>query len=116
MQKLSVTLDASKLRNLVSKRTYTNKEGVEVEVQEVKFDLVEMKDENKRTVFDHEKYTLEKTHFAVAQQTKEERETNQPAFFIGEAITMKWKNEINNTPVHDAQVVGPGNTDDDMPF
>jgi hypothetical protein len=115
MQKLSVTLDAAKLRNLISKRSYTNKEGAAVEVQEVKFDLIEMKDESKKIVFDHEKYTLEKTHFAVAQQTKEEREANSPAVYIGEAISMKWKNDVNNIEVHDAKVVASDN-EDDLPF
>ena len=34
-QKIQVTLDASKLRTLVSSRSYKNKEGQDVTVQEV---------------------------------------------------------------------------------
>jgi len=116
MQKISITLDAVKLRNLVSKRNYTNKEGQEVVLQEVKFDLVELPEEKKKVVYTAEKYVLEKTHFAVAQQTKEEREAKTPPVFVGEGISMKWINEISNIPVHDAQVIGKEETEDDLPF
>jgi hypothetical protein len=115
MQKISITLDAVKLRNLVSKRNYTNKEGQEVVLQEVKFDLVELADDKKKVVYTAEKYVLEKTHFAVAQQTKDEREAKTPAVFVGEGISMKWINEISNIPVHDAQVIRKED-EDDLPF
>ena len=112
-QKVSVTLDASKLRNLVSSRKYKNREGAEVEVQEVKFDLVEMKEESKKEVYNAEKYTLVKTHFAVAQQTKEERDANKDPVFIGEGISIIWKNSTNEQ-VHEAEVVS--DESDDLPF
>ena len=93
MQKLQVTLDAAKLRDLVSARNYTNKEGEEITIQEVKFDLIELKEDHKKKIYDHAKYSLIKTHFAVAQQTKEEREANIPPNYIGEGITQVWKND-----------------------
>ena len=92
-QKVSVTLDANKLRELVSKRNYTNHQGEYVEVQEVKFDLIEMKPESHKVIYSHEKFDLVKTHFAVQQQTKEEREANTPPNYIGEGISQVWKNE-----------------------
>ena len=71
MAKVQVTLDATKLRNLVSKRTYKNKEGQDVEVQEVKFELVEVKEP--KQIYEKDNMKIMKTHFASAIQTKEER-------------------------------------------
>lgn len=110
MAKITVTLDAQKLRNLVSKRSYKNKEGQDVEVQEVKFELVEVKEP--KTVFTADKYELVKTHFASAVQTREEREAKADTVFIGEGITTIWKNDSapvqqSNSSVDDSQ---------DLPF
>lgn len=110
MQKVQITLDAAKLRNLVSARSFTNREGEEVTIQEVKFDLVELKEEHKKKIYDHEKYSLIKTHFAVAQQTKEEREANTPPNYIGEGITQVWKSDYST------QVEKVSQTDNDFPF
>jgi len=110
-QKISITLDASKLRALVFDRTYANREGTEVRVQEVKFDLIEMKPESQKVVYEHEKFQLVKTHFAVQQQTKEQREANAEVNYIGEGISQIWK-ESN---VVDAVVVEPTEKDD-LPF
>ena len=100
-KKVSVTIDAQKLRGLVSKRSYTNHQGENVEVQEVKFDLIEMKPESQKVVYTHEKFELIKTHFAVQQQTAEDRTNNVPVNYIGEGISQVWKNESSQaaTPV-----------------
>lgn len=92
-KKIQVTLDAKKLRGLVSKRNYTNQQGENVEVQEVKFDLIEMKPESHKVVYTHEKFELIKTHFAVQQQTAEDRANQTPVNYIGEGISQIWKNE-----------------------
>lgn len=113
MQKIEVVLDAKKLRNLVSNRTYKNREGKDVTVQEVKFDLVELKDEKKKVIYDTDKYQLEKTHFAVAKQTKEEREANKDPFFIGDGISLQWKNENSQQPQAAPQ---KQEEEDDLPF
>jgi hypothetical protein len=107
--KIQVTLDAKKLRNLVSKRSYNNNQGEAVEIQEVKFDLVELSDDKKKEIYNAEKYLLVKTHFAVAQQTKEEREAKADPFFVGEGISMVWKNDTSTANVSDAD-------DGDLPF
>jgi hypothetical protein len=90
MAKIQVTLDASKLRTLVSKRTYKNKDGQEVEVQEVKFELVEVKEP--KTIYTADKYRIDKTHFASVIQTKEEREAKAETIYIGEGFTTVWSN------------------------
>lgn len=93
MSKITVTLDAVKLRDLVSKRTFTNKEGQEMQVQEVKFELVPVKEP--KIIYEGNGYKLSKTHFASVIQTKEERESQAETIFIGEGITTIWENNIN---------------------
>ena len=114
MNKLQVTLDASKLRNLISKRTYKNKDGQSVEVQEVKFELVPVKEPKTIHTDPNGKYKIDKTHFASVIQTKEQRDAKEPTIFIGDGFTTIWTNEI---PVHKAEIIEtPAMEDDDLPF
>jgi hypothetical protein len=112
--KIQITLDATKLRNLVSKRTYQNKQGEQVEAQEVMFELVPMKAENQILIFEKDNLSIVKTHFAVAIQTKEEREAKKDAFYIGEGFTQVWKNDTNKIEVVEAVEVTEDK--DDLPF
>lgn len=113
MAEIQVTLDASKLRNLVSNRAYKNKEGQDVQVQEIKFKLVEVKDP--RTIFTSDKYKINKTHFACVIQTKEERESKADTIYIGEGFTTIWN--ADNVQVHQAEVISPKPVvEDDLPF
>jgi hypothetical protein len=111
MAKVQVTLDATKLRNLISKRSYKNKDGVEVELQEVKFELVEVKEP--KQIFEKDNMKIMKTHFAAAIQTKEERESKADTIYIGEGFTTVWNN-ANNIEVHSAVIVDA--VDDGLPF
>jgi hypothetical protein len=88
MAKIQVTLDASKLRNLISKRSYESKDGTNVEVQEVKFELVEVKEP--KQIFAKDTMRIVKTHFACVIQTKEEREAKADTIYIGEGFTSYW--------------------------
>ena len=88
MAKIQVTLDATKLRNLVSKREYQNKNGETVQLQEVKFELVEVKE--KKEVYKKDNMRIMKTHFASVIQTKEEREAKADTIYIGEGYTTVW--------------------------
>lgn len=115
MSKISITLDASKLRNLVSKRQFQNKEGVTMEVQEVKFELVPVKEP--KIIYEGNGYKLQKSHFASVIQTKEEREAQSETIFIGEGITTLWDNAgqgqvFNATPVVEGEKAEP----EDLPF
>lgn len=113
MAEIQITLDASKLRNLVSNRAYKNKEGQEVQVQEIKFKLVEVKDP--KTIFTSDKYKINKTHFACVIQTKEEREAKADTIYIGEGFTTIWN--ADNVQVHQAEVISPKPVvEDDLPF
>lgn len=114
MQKITVVLEAAKLRQCIKERTYTNKEGKEVKVQEVVVDLVELKPEKQKEIFKHEKFTNVKTHFAVKPQTKEERDANAETVFLGDGITQVWKND--NTQPQSVSEIKPIEEDDDLPF
>jgi hypothetical protein len=110
MSKIQVTLDAQKLRNLVTKRTYKNKDGQDVELQEVKFELVAVKEP--KTIFTKDNMRIDKTHFACVVQTKEEREAKTPTIYIGEGFSTIWLNDIE---VYQAVEVKE-NLSDDLPF
>lgn len=88
MSKITITLDATKLRNLVTKREFDLKEGIKMQVQEVRFELVEVKEP--KIIFEGNGYKLQKSHFASVIQTKEEREAKAETIFIGEGITTIW--------------------------
>ena len=116
MSKIQVTLDATKLRNLVSKREYQNKQGETVQVQEVKFELVPVKEP--KTIFTAEKYKIDKTHFASVIQTKEEREAKADTIYIGEGFTTVWNNAEQPAQVFNAVPVTEVKEEekDDLPF
>lgn len=107
MSKISVTLDAVKLRNLVSQRTYRNKDGQDVNVQEVKFELVPVKEP--KTIYTKDNLRIDKTHFAAAIKKSKEEDT----VYIGEGFTTVWLNDIK---VHEAEVINPESKEEDFPF
>lgn len=110
MSKITITLDATKLRNLVTKREFDAKDGTKMQVQEVRFELVEVKDP--KIIFEGSGYKLQKTHFASVIQTKEERESKAETIFIGEGVTTIWEQKeqiFSSTTVTEEQ-------SDDVPF
>jgi len=80
-------------KQLLEKRTYKNKDGEEITVKELVFELIPLKPESQKTIYQHEKFDLVKTHFAVKRQTKEEREAKAKAIYVGEGISQVWKNQ-----------------------
>lgn len=116
--KLSISIDAEKARQLIQTRSYKNKDGVEVTVKEIKFDLVEMKKESQKVVYDHEKYQSIKTHFAVKPQTQEDRESKAETIFVGDGVTKFWKNESESTAKQTSfqPVTKLAEPQDDLPF
>jgi len=114
MAKIQVSLDAAKLRSLISKRTYKNREGIDVEVQEVKFELVEVKEPKTIYTNTEKNYRIDKTHFACVIQTKEEREAKAETIFIGDGFTTIWDAQtVQDIKVHEATIV---EDKDDLPF
>ena len=107
MSKIQVTLNASLLRNLVSKREFQNKAGETVQVQEVKFELVEVKEP--KTIYTKDNMRIDKTHFACVIQSKEEREARADTIYIGEGFTTVWGSK---TEIHEAVPTTSTDTDD----
>lgn len=114
MAKIQVTLDATKLRNLVSKREYQNRDGQTVQLQEVKFELVEVKEQ--KEIYKKDNMRIMKTHFAAVIQTKEERESKAPTVYIGEGYTTVWGSD--KAPEAQTTTATTTNTEeeDDLPF
>lgn len=112
MGKVQVTLDASKLRNLISKRSYKNKDGQEIEVQEVKFELIEVKEP--KQIYEKDNMKVMKTHFASVIQNKEEREAKADTVYIGEGFTTVWSN--SETVTHVATPIKEVEDLNDLPF
>tara|TARA_R100000951_G_C2651214_1_gene184455 strand:+ start:365 stop:703 length:339 start_codon:yes stop_codon:yes gene_type:complete len=108
---IKVSVDADKAREILVKSTYTTKDGREVEVQKLEFELIEKKDESKKVVYDSEKFQLVKTHFAVKPQTKEERAAKAETVFVGEGTTLVWKDGGRTNPTPSKAPVN-----DDLPF
>ena len=110
MSNITITLDATKLRSLVTKREFDAKNGTKMQVQEVRFELVEVKEP--KIIFEGSGYKLQKTHFASVIQTKEERESKAETIFIGEGVTTIWEQKeqvFSSTTVTEEQ-------SDDLPF
>lgn len=112
MAEIQVTLNAQALRKLVIKRNYKNKDGQDIEVQEVKFKLIEVKEP--KTIFTTEKYRIDKTHFACVIQTKEERESKADTIYVGDGFTTVWKSD--NREVHQSEILSITIDKDDLPF
>ena len=110
MAKIQITLDATKLRNLVSKREYQNRDGQTVQLQEVKFELVEVKEH--KEVFKKDNMRIMKTHFASVIQTKEEREAKADTIYIGEGFTTIWGSDKEDPK----PATTTDEESDDMPF
>jgi hypothetical protein len=114
MAKVQVTLDAAKLRNLISNREYTNKAGELVKLQEVKFELIEVKEP--KTIVTKDTYRIDKTHFAAAIQTKEERDSKAETGYIGEGFTTIWLNNTATAEPAQQQNSTVAPKEDDLPF
>jgi hypothetical protein len=112
MSKIQITLDATKLRNLISNREFQNKAGETVKLQEVKFELVEVKEP--KQIYEKDNMRIMKTHFACAIQTKEEREAKANTVYIGEGFTTIWGSDKTET-VHNAEQI-QDNPENDLPF
>jgi len=112
MSKIQVTLDASKLRTLVSNREFQNKSGETVKLQEVKFELVEVKEP--KQIYEKDNMRILKTHFACVIQTKEEREAKADTIYIGEGFTTVWGSDKIEPSAPTSQ---PSEEEpDDLPF
>lgn len=115
--KILVTVDTKDAAKFIHTREWTNKEGQKVEVKELKFELIEMKPDSQKVVWENDKVQLKKTHFAVKPQTKEEREANTPTLYVGEGVTTIYKNDAQGSAPQQAVAVNSLDVqDNDLPF
>lgn len=117
MSKIQVTLDTSKLRDLVIERSYKNKDGIDIVLKELKFELVEVKEP--KEIYKKDNMRIMKTHFASVIQTKEQRQANSPTIYIGEGFTAFWDNPATipvNQPIFVPSTDFKEEEYDDLPF
>ena len=90
MEKISIKIDVSKIdKSRITKRTYQNKSGETVTVNEIALDIVPLKET--KLLKDGDTYQLWKTHFVAIPQTKEEREQKVKSRIIGDGTIFKNK-------------------------
>lgn len=115
--KILVTVDTKDAAQFIQTREWTNKEGQKVQVKELKFELIEMKPDSQKVVWENDNVQLVKTHFAVKPQTKEEREANTPTLYVGEGVTTVYKNDTQGAAPQQAAAANSLDVqDDDLPF
>lgn len=109
MSKLSIVLDPQECNKAIFENTYTNKYGDQVTKQELRFELIELRDEKKKLIHEGPKVKITKTHFAIKEQTPEERKEKADYIFLGQANTIEFFNP-------DAPAASTKPVEDDLPF
>ena len=98
-------------KELIVKQKFKGRDGQDREVDNIECQLIELKPESKKLIYDHELFQNIKTHFAVKPQTKEDRAAKAETVYVGEGITQVWKNKTPQAaPTKDAMPM------DDLPF
>ena len=91
MNKISVTLNLSKIdKTRIVDRTYKDKEGNDVTEKNYKVEVIELKQPS--FVAEGDTWTMNKTHFVVDAQSKDERAEKKPANYVGEGFQFENKN------------------------
>lgn len=86
MQKISVTIDVSKIdKSKIVANQWIDKSGVVHDEKNYTFDLVALKEPKHKTTT-KSGWVVTKTHFASEAQTKEEREAKVESKYIGEGV------------------------------
>lgn len=101
--KIRINIDVSKIdKTKIRERKYTNKEGVEVTVKELIFDIVPLR--QPKVLKDDDRSKMIKTHFVAEIQTKEERDNGQPSNILGDGIVFETKNQSNEPKVNSEHI------------
>lgn len=90
--KISLEINLSAIdKSKIIDKTYKNKDGVDVNEKIYKLDLVELKE--KKLVTTGADWIMNKTHFLVEPQTKEQREKKEKSKFLGSGFTFERKGQ-----------------------
>lgn len=85
--KVSITIDVTSIpRDRIVERSFTDRDGNERTVKEVKLDVVPLKQENHKTLWSGDSGTLVKTHFVCLAQTKQERADRADTVYVGDGV------------------------------
>lgn len=95
MEKISITLDVSKIdKSKIIERRFTNNQGHEVIVKELKLDIIPLRET--KLIREGDNWNMYKTHFVAIPQTKEERENKVKSLIIGNGIMFKNTSPVRN--------------------
>lgn len=108
MQKITINIDVSKItKSKIIKRTYINKNNEEVSVNELKLDIVPLKEP--KLIKDGDTWTLYKTHFVAEIQTPDEIKRKEKSKIIGDGVCFISKEDKRNL-----EEKSENTTDDDV--
>lgn len=95
MNKINITLNLTKInKSKITDRTYKDKDGNDVTEKNYKIEVIELK--NPKFVAQGDTWVMNKTHFVVEAQTKEERNSNVEANYVGEGFEFTTKDPSGN--------------------
>ena len=120
MKKHTLTLNVNKIdKRKITQRSYTDKEGTEVEVRELKLELIPLRDEKK--IHETEKSTLYKVGFVTYPSTKLGDNTWSKEEIIGDVVEWRDKGQEALGRIVDESREAPEYSDsdvnlDDIPF
>ena len=93
MDRLSITIDVSKIsKDKIISRTYNSKDG-EVTAKDLKLEIIPLREP--KLVKDGGDWQIWKTHFVAEAQSKEERANNVKSNIIGDGVMFKKPSEDN---------------------
>lgn len=113
MEKISITLNVGQIsKNKIVDRKYTDKEGKEVVIKELKLDIVPLREP--KHIKNGDGWQMWKTHFVSEQQTDEEKKNQIKSKIIGDGIVFKKveAEKKEDTVEYPEDEVNP----DDIPF
>jgi hypothetical protein len=115
---LEINLSAIDKTKIIDK-SYKNKDGVTVNEKIYKLDLVELKE--KKLVTAGADWIMNKTHFLVEPQTKEQREKKEKSKFLGSGFVFERKEQelqeqLEKSRTSPSEDFPQGISEDEIPF
>ena len=112
MNKITITVNTHLIdKKKLIERDYTNKEGKEVLVKELKLDIIPLKE--KKIIKMGDTWEMWKVGFVKQSSTKEEKENKTELPIIGDAI--RFENKVSQ-PNFDKDSKGQEINPEDIPF
>ena len=107
-EKITITIDVTKIpKDRIMERHFTDKEGHEVVVKELKLDVVPSREPAK--IKDGDTWEMWKTHFVALPQRKEERENKVKSVYLGNGIMFKKKKVEEEPTDYPSEDIDPTN-------